>query len=181
MASLAQEQLLTLEDFDRLYGDRKPYHEYWFGQAIPKPMPLLLHGLLQKILLMLLDEIGFESGAEIRLKLSNEAQPLPDVIATSKPIGSPYPTQPFEVAVEILSPSDAVQYLYRKCRMYSQWGIQHIFVFDPDDRTAQEWNHSHGYLESIDVMRFENRKSIPVDRIWAELDFRAKRLGLLPD
>ena len=60
--------------------------------------------------------------------------------------------------------------------MYSKWGIQHIFVFDPEDRTAQEWNHSKGCLETVDAMRFENGATTPVDRIWAELDSRAKRL-----
>jgi Uma2 family endonuclease len=175
MASLAH-HYLTLEEFDRQYGDRKPYHEYWFGEAIPKDMPIWLHGLLQGILVRLLSEIGFVSASEVKLALSKEAQPVPDVIATSKPSRMPYPTEPFDVAMEILSPTDSMQYVMRKCRMYSQWGITQIFVFDPEDRTAQEWNHSNGSLEAVNALRFEGKQEISVEQIWAELDRGVKRL-----
>ena len=79
----AAPQHLTLEEFDRLYGGQKPYHEYWFGQAVQKPVPNRIHALLQYILSKLLEEIGLIPGAEVRLMLSEEAQPLPDLIATS--------------------------------------------------------------------------------------------------
>jgi Uma2 family endonuclease len=175
MASLAH-HYLTLEEFERQYGDRKPYHEYWFGGAIPKAMPVKLHGLLQKILMLLLDSIGFESIPELRVKISSDVQPLPDVIATSSSIPGDYPTEPFDVAIEILSPSDALQYVMRKCRVYSNWGIKQVFVFDPEDKTAYEWNHAKGSLTTIDALRFEGKQEISVEKIWAELDRRAKRL-----
>jgi hypothetical protein len=35
---------LSLEEFHRLYDGVKPYHEYWFGEAIPKPFANSLHG-----------------------------------------------------------------------------------------------------------------------------------------
>ncbi len=177
MASLAHRHL-TLEEFDCLYGDRKPYHEYWFGEAIEKSGGTWLHGLSQNIVGSILNDFGFVAAFGVRLKLSADAQPLPDVIATSKPVGFPYPTRPFDVAVEILSPTDSMQYVLRKCRMYSQWGIQRIFIFDPEDKTAQEWNHSKSCLEPIETLTFEDRGSIPVATIWAELASRAERLGL---
>ncbi len=168
MSAVAQH--LTVEEFDKLYADRKPYHEYWFGEAIQKSMPTWLHGLLQGVLIILLHEIGFQSGAEVKLKLSSEAQPLPDVIATSKPIRTAYPSEPFDVAIEILSPQDSMQYVLRKCRMYAKWGIRNVYVFDPEDRTAQKWNQTTNGLEDITEMAFENRPSISVKRIWSELD-----------
>jgi Putative restriction endonuclease len=81
----AAPQHLSLEEFDRLYGhDQKPYYEYWFGQAIQKPVPNIIHSLLQAIMAILLREIGLLSGPEVRLKLSSEAQPLPDVVGFSR-------------------------------------------------------------------------------------------------
>jgi Uma2 family endonuclease len=61
----AAPQHLSLEEFDRLYGhDQKPYYEYWFGQAIQKPVPNIIHSLLQAIMAILLREIGLLSGPE---------------------------------------------------------------------------------------------------------------------
>jgi Uma2 family endonuclease len=105
----------------------------------------------------------------VRLKLSSEAQPLPDVVGFSR-IQTPYPTKPFEIAIEILSPPDPAQYLFRKCRLYAQWGIQHIVVLDPEDRTAQQWNRARQSLEPISEIAIEGRTPISVSRIWEELD-----------
>ena len=177
MATLAHKSL-TIQEFDRLYGDTKPHREYWFGEALPKAMPTWLHGLLQGILVQMLREIGFVSASEVRLAVSQDAYPVPDVIATSKPSRMPYPTDPLDVVIEILSPSDSMQYLLRKCRMYSKWGATHVFVFDPEDRTAQEWNHAKGFLEPVAALRFEGKTDIQVARIWAELDAQAQQLDL---
>jgi hypothetical protein len=38
---------LSLEEFHRLYDGVKPNYEYWFGEAIQKPMATNLHGVLQ--------------------------------------------------------------------------------------------------------------------------------------
>jgi Uma2 family endonuclease len=83
---------------------------------------------------------------------------------------TPYPTKPFEIAIEILSPPDPAQYLFRKCRLYAQWGIQHIVVLDPEDRTAQQWNRARQSLEPISEIAIEGRTPISVSRIWEELD-----------
>ena len=164
----AAPQHLSLEDFDRLYGDdQKPYYEYWFGQAIQKSVPNIIHSYLQAIMVVLLREIGLRPGPEVRLKFSNEAQLLPDVIGLSR-TQAPYPTKPFEIAIEILSPQDSAQYLFRKCRLYAQWGIQHIVVLDPEDRTAHRWNGEA--LEPISEIAIEGRTHIAVSRIWQELD-----------
>jgi hypothetical protein len=57
-------------------------------------MPTWLHALIQKILLRLLDGIGYESAAEVTLKLDPAYEPIPDVIAVEGVIDHPYPTTP---------------------------------------------------------------------------------------
>jgi Uma2 family endonuclease len=76
-----------------------------------------------------LDESGYKSAIEVTLKISADFAPVPDVIATAGLIELPYPTQPVDIVVEILSPEDSFQRLVRKCRLYSAWGIPHHYCF----------------------------------------------------
>lgn len=132
---------LTLAEFEVQYGNRKPNYEYWSGEAVPKAMPTWLHGLLQGILIELLKQAGYRAGSEVKLKISPDLEPVPDVIATSGRIEFPYPTQPFDVVVEILSPEDSFQRVTRKCKCYADWGIENVFVLDPDQRNAWAWDN----------------------------------------
>ena len=83
------ERKLSLQDFHARYDGEKPYFEYWDGEAVQKSMPTGLHGLVQKILLQLLDAIGFESGPEVTLKLDPAYEPIPDVIAVEGQLATP--------------------------------------------------------------------------------------------
>src|ERR1700729_3577506 len=100
------EQKLSLQEFHDRYDGEKPYYEYWDGEAVQKSMPTFLHGLIQGILMRLLSGIGYAAASEVTLKLDPAYEPVPDVIAIDGPCGDPYPTSPFEVAIEILSPDD---------------------------------------------------------------------------
>jgi Uma2 family endonuclease len=166
----AQPQPLTLAQFDAMYSSQKPYYEYWYGQAIQKAMPTKLHSALQVILALILREIGLLALTELRINLGDEARPLPDVAGFAQPFAGMYPTEPFEAAIEILSPDDSMQYLMRKCRRYAQWGIQNIFVFDPEDRVGLKWNRDTDGLDSISELIVDGRTPVPLSRIWSELD-----------
>src|SRR5580693_8734824 len=107
------EQKLSVQEFHARYDGEKPYYEYWDGEAVRKSMPTRIHSLIQKILQRLLDGIGYESGAEVTLKLDPSYEPIPDVIAADGPIGDPYPTSAFEVVIEILSPDDSFSRVLR--------------------------------------------------------------------
>jgi Uma2 family endonuclease len=167
MASIADR--LTIADFERRYGDSKPYHEFWFGEAVPKPMPTWLHGLLQKIIMVLLDAEGYTSASEVKLKISSDFEPVPDVIATRQPIELPYPTKPVDVVVEILSPDSSFQRIMRKCKLYSEWGIATVAVLDPESREGWVWDKGAHALIPITAIVLPNGLSIALERIFAEL------------
>jgi Uma2 family endonuclease len=157
---------MNAEQFERQYGDRKPYFEYWFGQPVQKSMPTWVHALLQKIILRMLDDAGYESGAEVKLKISPDFQPLPDVSAVRPgQVESPYPTSPVEVVVEILSPDDEYPAVVKKCRYYHGLKIPNIYVVDPDTRTISRWEEDS--LQAVPALL-----SIPATEIWQELDRR---------
>jgi Uma2 family endonuclease len=163
---------MTLEQFDSQYANRKPYFEYWFGAPVQKSMPTWIHSLLQKIVMRLLDDAGYESVAELKLKISTEFQPLPDVSAVLPgQIEGPYPTRPVEIVVEILSPDDKLYDIVSKCTFYAGLGIPHIYVVDPQTRKLFSWECNAG-LQSTGHLA-----SIPVGNIWSELD---RRLATLP-
>jgi Uma2 family endonuclease len=132
----AAPHFISPEQFESRYTGEKPSYEYWFGEAIRKSMPTSLHGFLQAVLVMLLLRRGWQAGFEIRLKLSQQAQPVPDIVAGHGGIQTPYPTKPFDLCVEILSPSDALQDVARKCVHYLNWGIGSVWIIDPESRRA---------------------------------------------
>jgi Uma2 family endonuclease len=172
MPAVAQ-QKLSLQEFHDRYDHEKPYYEYWDGEAVQKSVPTMLHSLIQKILLRLLDGIGYAAGAEVTLKLDPAYEPIPDVIAFEGSIGEPYPTSPFEVAIEILSPDDSFSRVLRKCRLYEQWGIRQIVVIDPKDRLV--WRFEHGAPQETDIVAQRGDAAITAQALWDEVDRELSR------
>jgi Uma2 family endonuclease len=161
--------LLTLEEFRRRYAEEKPYYEYWFGEAVQKSAPTLLHAFLVKILLIALDQAGYKSGPEVELRVDPNWQPKADVAACTR-AQLPYPTKPVEIVAEVLSPDDRMQRVIAKCRHYERIGIAAIFVFDPEYRDAWEWSRETKNLERISELNLPNGKQISVASLWSELD-----------
>ena len=87
-----QSPSLSLAEFHRKYDGAKPAYEYWHGAAIQKPMPTVLHGVVQSIIMMLLERAGWNTASEVRLKVVSDAEPIPDAIAVrGKFKGGRYP------------------------------------------------------------------------------------------
>jgi len=86
--------LLTVEEFRVRYAGEKPYYEFWAGEAIQKSHATSLHGLIQKIVMRLLNEIGYESASEVTLRIDRDYEPVPDVIAVDPRYRNPTPRAP---------------------------------------------------------------------------------------
>lgn|GEM_PF-654546 len=127
---------LSLEQFEELYQGEKPHFEYWFGTAEQKTMPNSLHGVLQVVLAMLLMRRGWKTATEVRLKISRVAQPIPDLIADRNRIQIPYPTEPLDLCIEILSPSDNLGKTFQKAAHYLDWGIRSVWIISGEQRKA---------------------------------------------
>jgi Uma2 family endonuclease len=162
------ERKLSVEEFHARYDGEKPYYEYWNGEAVQKSAATLLHGRIQGILLRLLDGIGYDSGAEVTLKLDPAYEPIPDVIAADGAIGDPYPTSPFDIAIEILSPDDSFSRVLRKCRLYEKWGIRRILVLDPAERLV--WHFENSAPQETDVIAQRGDAAITAQALWDEVD-----------
>ena len=170
---VAQEEKLSLEAFHARYDGEKPYFEFWDGEAVQKSIPTRLHALIQTILVRLLYAIGFDAGQEITLKLVPDWQPIPDVIAAEGRIGNPYPLEPVDVVVGILSADDSFSRVIRKCARYERCGIKNIVVVDPAARVV--WSWLAGSLGETDVIARRQKGLIPVEELWAEVDRELNR------
>jgi Uma2 family endonuclease len=162
---------LSLDTFHARYADEKHWFEYWDGEAVQKSMPTRLHSLIQKILVKLLDALGYDSGQEITLKLDPNYEPVPDVIAAEGHIGDPYPTEPFEVVIEILSPEspkDSFSRVLRKCHLYANWGIRQVVVIDPKARLI--WSFENGVPQETGIVARRAERSISAQQLWDEVD-----------
>jgi Uma2 family endonuclease len=132
----AQSRPLTLEQFHALYDGAKPAFEYWHGDAIQKSTPTVLHGIVQAILIMLLEKAGWNTASEVRLKISTDAEPIPDVIPVRGKYKSAYPSVAPELCIEIMSPADTLEKALKKGNAYISWGSQCVWIIDPEKRTA---------------------------------------------
>jgi Uma2 family endonuclease len=171
MASPAQ--FLSLQQFEQTYGHEKPYYEYWFGEAVQKSMPTSQHGTTQGLLFMLLTTRGWRASCEVKLKLSPYANPIPDLVADPKPIESPFPTKPFALCIEILSPTDDLRRLFQKCAHYLDWGIQTAWIIDPDQRKAYcmtRANPEPAQLFLSDSLSAEPGLVLPMRELFEQLD-----------
>lgn len=133
----AVNSFLTPERFEQIYSDDcKLYFEYWFGEAIQKSTPTAIHSALAFVIATLLLKRGWKALPEVRMKLAQLAHPVPDVVADSKPLQSPYLTKPFGLGVEILSPGDKLSKIFIKAAHYLDWGIQTVWIIDPQKQIA---------------------------------------------
>lgn len=169
----AAAQFLTIQQFEEAYAGQKPYYEYWFGEAVQKSMPTGLHGVLQIVLASMLMARGWKVASEVKLKLSTVANPIPDLIADLKPIQDPYPTKPFLLCVEILSPDDDLRRIFQKGANYLGWGIGYVWIIDPDQGKAYSMSLEQPKpveLTREDTLIAPPGKPLPLAELFAEVD-----------
>jgi Uma2 family endonuclease len=167
-------QLITLQEFLDEYGAEDGY-EYWFGEVVRKGMVTWKHALLARVLANILEQHGYKTGGEIDLVIDPNWRPRPDVLAAHR-IEHPYPTSPqsAEIVIEVLSPDDRMNRVFRKCRHYVRVGIPQIFVFDPESKDAWEWSRTTNNLERIETMQL-GAITIAIDTVWKEFDARLQQ------
>lgn len=168
MATVARS--LTKQEFREQYAGRKPYFEYWFGEAVQKSRPTWLHSALQLILGEFLKRAGYRSGSEVELRIDPDWEPVPDVIGVLGKIQGPYPTEAVDVVIEILSPEDRMRRVLEKCRHYIRIGTQAVFWIDPEDRIGWIWDRKTENLERVQAFGLPNGQTIQLQDVFAELD-----------
>ncbi len=138
--------LVSVQEY--LRRTEKPNTEYVDGVLCRKPMPAMPHSLIQAMLILLLGKQGVRALPELTVRLS--AYLVPDVVV-ARSIDGPYPTEPVELCIEILSPDSRLGAMLEKCEQYHGWGVPYCWVIDPQKRTAWQY-HSGSEPERVGIL-----------------------------
>ena len=150
--------------------------EFQAGQAVRKPMPTFLHGLLAILLGDLLRLAGYYSSVEVDVRLTPDWSPRPDACGILRsPVNLKYPTT-VDIICEIQSEDEDI---VAKCLDYAASGaVTQIYVFNAEEKTICQWNG--GVLHLVEDMLLPNGVTIPGRTLWRELDKREKQQPLPP-
>jgi Uma2 family endonuclease len=167
--------LMTLEEYRRTSFDG-PDRDYVDGEVIERNMGELPHARLQAELLYKLrghaNNRGLQVLVEIRIQVSATRFRVADMaVWRPGPIGDRIPSHPPFLVVEILSPEDRVVRLPPKIREYLAYGVECVWVIDPDERRALTYSSADPGGDLVEVLRTENPDiTIPLGDLLAVLD-----------
>ena len=163
--------LLTLAEFQRLYAHQDKAYEYWFGEAVPKASPTILHGVTQQTVCFLLDGLGYFTSVEVDLHIHPDWQPRPDVLASTRKFEGSYPTRPDGLfVIEILSPDDRWGQVRSKCKNYERLArIEPVYLLDPDSSEGWFWNTTRQDTERIDSLALPRGDKLDLSVIWEQV------------
>jgi Uma2 family endonuclease len=118
--------------------------EFVDGEVIEKARPPKRHSMVQTRLV----EVSYELRKQAPLFALPELRTRTDVPRFRIPDVSVYagqipheevPDTPPYVCIEILSPDDRMQQVLAKLKEYRAWGVAHIWVINPADRSLHEY------------------------------------------
>lgn len=155
MTTLPRGRGLTVEDLEAMPDDGQRY-ELIDGVLIVSAMPVPLHQRMGFLLTRVLDDAappGIWVLGPVDVQLGERTMVEPDVVVAPKAAFNEkrLPRAPL-LAVEILSPSTAVNDLNVKFARYERAGIPSYWVLDPGRPSLVAWELRNGrYVEVADV------------------------------
>jgi Uma2 family endonuclease len=175
MATLPNlEELWTVREY--LRASWSPDREFVDGRIEERNLGEKEHSILQRFLTVLFAinraAWGVEVFPELRTQTRDTRFRVPDVLVVrAEEKFERYVTQPPLIAIEILSPEDTLRAIQEKAAEYRQFGIEHIWIIDPEPRIA--YRYADGALEEIrsDELTVPGTPiRIPLSEMFAELD-----------
>jgi Uma2 family endonuclease len=151
MATLPNtEELWTVREY--LRTSWSPDRELVDGHIEERNLGEKEHSILQRYLTFLFmlnrDAWGVEVFPELRTQTRPTRFRVPDVLVVrAGEKFERYVTQPPLIAIEILSPEDSLRDMQAKAAEYRQFGIEHIWVVDPEPRIA--YRYTSAALEEV--------------------------------
>jgi Uma2 family endonuclease len=167
--------LMALDEYLHTTFDG-PDRDYVDGEIIERNMGELPHAKVQGQLLAQLMTVGaplrLQVVPEIRIQTRPTRYRVAD-IAVWRPgdIGKRIPTVPPFLVVEVLSSEDRLVRLQPKVQEYLSYGVEWVWVIDPDERRALSYSPANPGGELVEELRTENPSvSIPLADLLAALD-----------
>jgi len=146
------------------FGDHEP--EFVHGELIARAMANVTHGWLQALLSFHLKDVRF-CVFNISMRVAADIVRIADVAVFSTFPNEPIPSQPPLLVIEIISPEDLHTEVLRKLEDYRTWGVQHIWVIQPELKRF----HVYESRSLVEVSQFELPEQnirIGADELFAE-------------
>lgn len=146
MATLPNsEELWTVREY--LRTSWSPDREYVDGRIEERNLGEKEHSIIQRYLTVLFAikraEWGVEVFPELRTQTNARNFRVPDVLVVrAGEKFDRYITRPPLIAIEILSPEDTLRAMQGKAAEYRSFGIEHIWIIDPEPRLAYRYTSS---------------------------------------
>jgi Uma2 family endonuclease len=127
---MATETLIAPKQYLATHADRET--ELVRGELAERPLPTRSHGRTQQRLAVLLDGVGY-CCTEVRMRLAEDLYRIPDVaVFEGAGPAEEIPATPPTLIVEISSPEDRFEAMFRKLEEYRTWGVPHIWLVEPE-------------------------------------------------
>ena len=130
---------ITIEEY--LRTSYRPDKEFIDGYLQEKPMGTWDHGRLQALIagwfLRHQREWNVLVSLEVRTRVLDTRVRLPDLVVDWAGPHPPVLTEAPLLAIEVLSPDDTYSSLKKRAKDYQTMGIRHIWLIDPETRTAE--------------------------------------------
>lgn len=175
MATLPNsEELWTVREY--LRTSWSPDREFVDGRIEERNLGEKEHSILQGYLTFLFnlkrDEWGVKVFPELRTQTKARNFRVPDVLVVrAGEKFERYVTQPPLIAIEILSPEDSMTAMQAKAAEYRQFGVEHIWIIDPEPRIAYRYTGSAlEQVQSGELTVPGTPIRVVVSEMFAELD-----------
>jgi Uma2 family endonuclease len=168
------EELWTVREY--LHTAWSPDREFVDGRIEERNLGEKEHSLIQGYLIALFWMKRAEWGVGIFPELRTQTQArrfrVPDVLVTlAQDKFEHYITQPPLIAIEVLSPEDRLSAMREKAAEYRSFGVENIWVIDPDQRIA--YTYSGSALEEVntgELVVVGTPIRVALSEMFAELD-----------
>jgi len=155
----------------------EPDCDYVDGEVIERNVGEFQHAMLQGVIVRLMYDSALPIRVlpELRMRLGPACFRIPDicVMLKSQP-AEPVLTSPPFLCIEILSPEDRMSRVIEKVKEFLAFGVSHVWVIDPETRTAYSYTNSEGREVREQLKTANPDISISVRELFAELDEASK-------
>lgn len=132
-------RLISIEEY--LSTNYEPDCEYDEGVIVERNLGEFEHSFLQTLLATIfttsMEAWEVYGLTEQRIQIAPRKFRIPDVcVLRVGAVAEDILTKPPLIAIEILSPEDTIRRATRKAAEYDQFGIEHVWVIDPQARVA---------------------------------------------